>query len=218
MFKKLFFVLFLLNFYNFIFAEPVIRIVRVKYQGGGDWYNDRTIIPNMLNKFEKETGIKTGEEALVTLESYNIYSYPILFATGHGRIIFDETEIKNLRNYLLNGGFFYVDDDYGMEPYFRDAIKTLFPDKELVELPHNHILFNIFYKFPDGAPKIHDHYEDLPSKTYAILDGKRIMVLFTYNSNISDGWASPEVHGNPPDIREKAFQMGINIILYALTQ
>lgn len=214
---KIIAIVLLLFSYNTIYSSPEVRIARVKYQGGGDWYNDRTILPNMMNRFERETGIKTGEEGLVTLESYSIFSYPILFATGHGRIIFDEAERKNLRKYLFNGGFFYVDDDYGMDVYFREAVKTLFPERELVELPHDHLIFNILYEFPAGAPRIHDHYPDLPTKTYAILDGERIMLLYTFNSNISDGWASPEVHGNPPHIREKAFQMGMNFLMYALT-
>jgi hypothetical protein len=217
MVKKIIIIFCLLNIYLFAFSQPAVRIARVKYQGGGDWYNDRTILPNMMNKFEKETGMKTADEVVVTLDSYNIFSYPILFATGHGRIIFTDQEIKNLRNYLFNGGFFYIDDDYGMDVYFQEAIKTLFPERELVELPDDHILFNIYYDFPDGAPKIHDHYENLPSKTFAILDGERIMLLYTFNSNISDGWASPEVHGNTPEIRENAFRMGTNIIYYALT-
>jgi len=216
--KKNFFWLFLIFvFYNFLFGQNAITIARVQYKGGGDWYNDRTIIPNILKYFTKETGIATGKEEVVQLDSIKLFNYPILFITGHGNIFFTEEEVRNLRQYLLNGGFLYVDDDYGMDKYFRREIVKVFPDREMIELPLNHILFNIKFRFPKGLPKIHEH-EPGPPKCYAILDdNQRITVLYTFNSNISDGWASPDVHNDPAEIREQALKMGVNIILYALT-
>lgn len=218
MVKKIILLIFISSLMVFnSYSENSVTIARVQYKGGGDWYNDRTMLPNMLKRFTKETGIPTGKEVIVTLDSLNFFSYPILFITGHGNIFFDEKEITNLRNYLYNGGFLYVDDDCGLDKFFRREIAKIFPEKELIELPLNHILYNIKYKFPKGTPKIHEHYPG-PPHTFAILDGERIMVLYTYNSNISDGWNSPEVYNDPPEIREKAFQMGVNILLYALTE
>ncbi len=192
----------------------VLKIARVKYRGGGDWYNDPKAIPNMLMEFNKRTKIETdSQQEIVSLEDEKLFNFPFIFLTGHGNITLNEREIKNLREYIEKGGFLYVDDDYGMDEYFRREIKKVFPEEELVEVPYSDDIFHIFYNFANGAPKIHEHYEGAP-RCYGIYKDEVIVVFYTYNTNISDGWV--ETHKDPPEKREEAFRMGVNIILYAL--
>jgi len=191
------------------------KIARVKYYGGGDWYNDPEIIPNISKEIRKRVGIDVDtQQAIVELSSSEIFNYPMLFLTGHGKIVLSEIEIKNLRKYLQNGGFLYIDDDYGLDKYIRKELKKVFPDKNLLEIPFEHPIYHIYYDFPDGLPKIHEHYKG-PPKGYGIFLGERLVVFYTYNTNISDGWT--DRHNDPPDKREQAIKMGINIILYAIT-
>lgn len=198
----------------FLFMQ--IEIVRLKYSGG-DWYNDPSILPNLAREFTKRTGIEVVPyEKILSFKDLEIFSHPFVFITGHGNIIFDEEEIKNIKKYLENGGFIYVDDDYGMDEYIRREIKKIFPARDLVEVPFEHPIYHIFYEFPQGLPKIHEHYKG-PPKGYGIFIDGRLALFYTYNTNISDGWADPEVHNDPPIKREIAMKMGINILLYALT-
>lgn len=190
------------------------QIVRLKYDGGGDWYNDPDAIPNLAVEIKKRTNIKiVEEEKILTLMDSELKFYPILFMTGHGNIKLSEEEAKNLREYLEEGGFLYVDDDYGMNEAFQREIKKVFPNSELVELPFDHPIYHIFYNFYNGPPQIHKHYEGTP-KGYGLYHQGRMVIYYTYNSNISDGWT--EAHNNPPHKREQAFKMGVNIILYGL--
>jgi len=171
-----------------------------------------------MTEFEKRTGITTKkEEKILSLSDDDIFSYPFLFITGHGRINLTEKEIENLRKYLWNGGFVYADDDYGMDEYIRREILRIFPSNELIELPLEHPIYQIFYDFPKGLPKIHVHYNG-PPHGYGIFLNKRLSLYYTYNTNISDGWANPDVHNDPPQKREQAFRMGVNILYYALTR
>jgi len=197
--------------------NPDFTICRIKYNGGGDWYNDRSIIPNMLKELQKRTKIPCQEEqAVATLEDNRIFYYPFIFMTGHGNVIFSESEIKNLRKYLFNGGFLYIDDDYGMDKAIRREIKKAFPDKKFVKVPFSHPIYNCFYKFPQGLPKIHKH-DGKPPEGWGIFHNGRLILFYTYETNISDGWADPNVHKDPEYKREQAFKMGVNIIYYALT-
>ena len=134
--------------------------------------------------------------------------------TGHGNVFFSETDAENLRNYLISGGFLHIDDNYGMEPYITKELKKVFPDKDLVELPKNHAIFNIEYKFPNGLPKIHEHDGKRP-QAYGLFQENRLILLFTYESDLGDGWEDAEVHNDPADVREKALKMGANIVKYA---
>ncbi len=197
-----------------VYGQNLI-IGRLKYSGGGDWYNDPDAIPNLAKEMNKRTNIKTEEyEKVVSLNDEKLFNYPFLFITGHGNISFSEDEVKRLRVYLMHGGFLYADDDYGMDESFRREIKKVFPENELVELPFEHPIYNLVYKFPSGLPKIHEHYEGAP-KGYGIFYQGRLVVFYTWNTNISDGWT--EAHDNPWAKREEAFKMGINILVYALT-
>lgn len=197
-----------------VYGQNLI-IARLKYSGGGDWYNDPDAIPNLAKEMNKRTNIKTEEyEKVVSLKDEKLFNYPFLFITGHGNISFSEDEVKRLRVYLMHGGFLYADDDYGMDESFRREIKKVFPENELVELPFEHPIYNLIYKFPSGLPKIHEHYEGAP-KGYGIFHQGRLVVFYTWNTNISDGWT--EAHDNPWAKRDEAFKMGINILVYALT-
>jgi hypothetical protein len=196
---------------NFIMA-------RLKYSGGGDWYNDQSADINLLKYLSEHTNIKTKPEfKFVDISTDDIFNYPFLFMTGHGNVVFTEAEAQRLRKYLENGGFLYIDDDYGIDKAIRRELKKVFPDKELQELPNKYGLFNCFYKFPNGTPKIHKHDEKSP-QSFGIFIGKRLAVLYTYESNPSDGWADPEVHNDPPEIREIALQFGVNIVIWSIIQ
>jgi len=191
-------------------------IVRLRYSGG-DWYNDSDIIPNLAVAINTRTELKIPrEEVILSLNDPEIYSYPFLFITGHGKIEFSKTELQNLRNYLWNGGFIYVDDDYGMDEHFREELSKAFPKHKLIQLPADHEIYTIFYELPEGLPKIHEHYKGAP-KGYGLFLKGNLALFYTYNSNISDGWASPSVYRDTEELREKALKMGINIYIYAMT-
>ena len=194
-----------------------LMIARVKYRGGGDWYNDPSAIPNLCRYLKTYTGVDVAEdEAKVSLTDETLFSYPILFLTGHGRILFSEEEIDRLRTYLLRGGFLYADDDYGMDKHFRESMKKVFPDRQLRELPFSHGIYHIHFRFNNGLPKVHEHDEKPPQGFGLFDDEGRLMVFYSYESNISDGWADPEVHNDPPEKREAALKMGSNIMVWAL--
>jgi hypothetical protein len=193
------------------------RIARVKYGGGGDWYNDPNMIPNLCREIRKRTAINVGiEQDVISLDDrFDLFSHPIIFMTGHGNIKLSDEEVKNLGDYLMYGGFLYADDDYGMDSSFRREIKRVFPKNDLVEIPFTHPIYHAHYRFPDGLPKIHEH-DGKPPQGFGIFHGGRLVVFYTYEANISDGWADPHVHGDPQEKREDALRMGINIIAYAL--
>ncbi|MFQ5753689.1 MAG: DUF4159 domain-containing protein [bacterium] len=192
-------------------------LARLKYHGGGDWYNDPSIIPNLLNFMADNTNIDVdNSEFVVEIMDEDLFSYPVIYMTGHGRISFLKEEAARLRLYLTSGGFLYADDDYGMDKSFRKEIKKVFPEQQLVELPFSHPIYHCHFQFPNGLPKIHEH-DGGPPHGYGIFYEGRMVVFYTFNTNISDGWADPNVHGDPPEVRQKAFEMGTNIMVYALT-
>ena len=197
-------------------AQDKFTIARLKYRGGGDWYNDPSAIPNLLKFIGQETLIEVDEdERKVSLLSEDLYSHPLLFMTGHGKIVFSQEEVKRLRHFLTHGGFLYADDDYGMDTFFRAEIKKVFPDKELVELPFSHEIYHSHFDFKSGLPKIHEH-DGEPPRGYGIFHESRLVVFYTYSSNISDGWPESRVHGNPEHVRTMALKMGVNIVVYVL--
>ncbi len=199
-----------------ISAQDKLTIARVKYGGGGDWYNDPSAIPNLLEFINKETGIPVeSEESRIDLTDEKLFSYPILFLTGHGKIRFNEIEARRLREFLTNGGFLYADDDYGMDKYFRAELKKVFAEYDLIELPFSHSIYHIHFDFPNGPPKIHEH-DGGPPHGYGIFHNGRMVVYYTADTNISDGWPDAEIHKDTPEIREAAFKMGTNIILWIL--
>jgi len=199
-------------------AKEKLTIARLRYDGGGDWYNNPSVIPNLLKRISRDTNVETAEkQVVISLKNNKIFDYPFVYVTGHGNINLNNEEIRNLKRYLKKGGFLYIDDDYGMDEHFRQQLKEIYPDKELQELPASHPLFKCFYKFKNGLPKIHKHDGKRPQAFALFNNFGRMILLYTYETNISDGWASPNVHKDPYEIREKALKMGVNIVYYALT-
>ncbi|MBE0551809.1 MAG: DUF4159 domain-containing protein [Ignavibacterium sp.] len=218
--KKTIFLLAILFYSVNIYSqnETGFQIARLKYSGGGDWYNDPSAEVNLLKFVQANTNIKVNAEyKFVDIASDEIFSYPFLFLTGHGNIVLSTDESKRLKTYLENGGFLYIDDDYGMDKAIRREMKKVFPGNDFIEVPFSHKIFNIFYKFENGIPKTHEHDKN-PPQTFGIFLGDRLSVLYTFESNPSDGWADPEVHNDPKDKREEALKFGANIIIYALSK
>lgn len=195
------------------------RIARLKYQGGGDWYNDPSAEVNMMEYLGKNTIIDIDKPLFysVDIASDEIFKYPFLIMTGHGNVDLTNEQAARLRKYCESGGFLFADDDYGMDESFRREIKKVFPDKELKELPFNHKIYNSHYNFPSGLPKIHEH-DQKPAQGFGIysLDG-RLCVYYCYETNITDGWADTQEHQDPPEKRDEAFKIGTNIIVYVLS-
>ena len=193
-------------------------IARVHYSGGGDWYSDPSSIPNLLKYLEANTGISVKlEDIRVNLIDEDAHQHPFLYLTGHGNIRLTDNEIISLRSILTNNGFLHADDNYGMDASFRRELKRVFPNKELVPLPNDHPIFHSYYSFPNGLPKVHEH-DGNPPQALALFDNNRMMVLYTYESDLGDGWEDASVHQDPWPIREAALKMGVNIIYYSLTQ
>lgn len=191
------------------------EIAILKYNGGGDWYSNPTALPNLI-RFCNENIDTEIEPRPQTAEVGNqeIFQYPFLHMTGHGNVFFTQDEADNLRTYLLSGGFLHIDDNYGMEPYLRKELNKVFPDKEFVEIGVDHAIFTAQYEFPNGLPKIHEHDGKRP-QAFGIFHENKLVLLFTYESDLGDGWEDPEVHNDSEQVRLKALQMGANIIHYA---
>ncbi len=199
-------------------SSSAFVIARLKYSGGGDWYNDQSAEVNMLDYLRKNTGMDVRPTfEYVDLATDLIFTYPLLFLTGHGNVSFTDAEARRLRAYLDRGGFLYIDDDYGLDSSIRREMRKVFPDQEFQELPFSHAMYNSFFKFPHGLPKIHEHDNKPPQGLGLFTGDRRLCVFYTMETNPSDGWADPDVHNDPPERREISFQIGTNIIVYALT-
>jgi|TARA_B110000037_G_scaffold67563_1_gene82002 hypothetical protein len=193
-------------------------IARIHYNGGGDWYSDPSSIPNLLNYLDLNTPISVyPNEVKMKLTDDKISQYPYLYLTGHGNISLTEDEIIILRSILSSGGFLHADDNYGMDKSFRREMKRVFPNKDLVPLPNDHLIFNSYYKFENGLPKIHEH-DNKPPQALALFEGERMILLYTYESDLGDGWEDSSVHNDPQPLRESALKMGVNIIYFSLIQ
>ena len=194
------------------------EIALLKYDGGGDWYSNPTALPNLIEFSNQQVGTAISPQPItVETASPELFNYAFVHMTGHGNVFFSEEDAENLRTYLLSGGFLHVDDNYGMAPYFKEAIKTVFPEKELVELNASHPIFNQAFSFPKGLPKIHEH-DGLPPQSFGIFHEDRLMLLFTFESDLGNGWEDPEVHNDPEEVRLKALQMGANILQYVFSK
>ena len=212
--RKLIILLYILGF---AYAQS-LSIARIHYSGGGDWYSDPSSLPNLLTYVDKHTPISVyPEEFKVKLTDENINQYPYLYLTGHGNIRFTNDEVISLRTILMNGGFLHADDNYGMDESFRREIKRVFPNKNLVPLPHDHAIFHSYFSLPNGLPKVHEH-DNQPPQALALFEEDRILLLYTYESDLGDGWEDASVHEDPWPIRESALKMGVNIIYFTMTQ
>ena len=190
------------------------EIALLKYNGGGDWYANPTSLPNLI-KFCNQNINTTIKNKPATVEpgSPDLFSYPYIHATGHGNILFNYSEILNLRNYMLSGGFIHFDDNYGLDEYLRREIKKIFPNSNLVEIPASHPIFQKPYSFPAGIPKIHEHDGKRP-QAFGIFENNRLVLIYTNDCDIGDGWEDAEVNNDPKEVREKALKMGANILNY----
>ena len=210
--------LIIISIFSSILLSQEFQIARIQYGGGGDWYSDPSSLPNLLNYLKENTAmVNASEEIRIKLTDSNAKQYPYLYMTGHGNIRFSENEIIELRSILENGGFLHADDNYGMDKSFRREIKKVFPNKDFIELPHTHPIFNSFYEFENGLPKIHEH-DKKPPQALAIFENQRIVILYTYETDLGDGWEDASVHNNSEEKRELALKMGVNIIYFSLTQ
>lgn len=189
----------------------------LKYKGGGDWYSNPTALPNLI-KFCNDNIDTNINETIETVEvgSTDIFQYPFLHMTGHGNVFFSDEDAENLRLHLISGGFLHIDDNYGMEPYITKELKKVFHNKELRAIPSDHEIFNSAFEFPKGLPKVHEHDGKAP-QAFGIFHEGRLVLLFTFESDLGDGWEDEEVHNDPEDVREKALKMGANIVKYAFT-
>ncbi len=191
------------------------EVAILKYGGGGDWYSNPTALPNLIEFCNKNINTQITEKPqTVEVGDPTIFQYPFLHMTGHGNVFFSDEEAENLQTYLLAGGFLHIDDNYGMYPYLKRELKKVFPDKELEELGSDHPVFSQKFQFPEGLPKIHEHDGKRPQALGIFHEG-RLILLFTYESDLGDGWEDPSVHNDPEEIRLKALKMGANIIAYA---
>lgn len=190
----------------------------LKYNGGGDWYSNPTALPNLIQFCNQTLGTNL-ENDYVTVEvgSPELFNLPFVHMTGHGNVVFNDQEAENLRLYLEGGGFLHIDDNYGMDPYVRVAMKKVFPELEFVEIPFDHPLYHQKYSFPQGVPKIHEH-DGNQAQGFGLFFEGRLVCFYSYESDIGDGWEDESVHNDPPEQRLKALQMGANLIQYAFIQ
>jgi len=207
-------VIFLLFCTVSVFSSAQVKIALLKYSGGGDWYANPTSLPNLVKYCNANMGTNIQAD-IPTIDpgSIDIFNYPFVHMTGHGNVIFSEQEVSNLREYMLAGGFLHIDDNYGLDVFVRPQIKRIFPEYELVEIPFNHPIFHQQYDFPNGLPKIHEH-DAKPPKGYGIVVEGRIVLFYTHECDLGDGWESADVHNDSQETRTKALQMGANIIRY----
>jgi len=195
-------------------GEP-FTIARLKYDGGGDWYSDPSSLPNLLEFLAREAGLETAaEEVVVEADDPRLFHYPYLYMTGHGRVEFSELQAERLRLYLSHGGFMHVDDNYGLDEHFRREIRKVFPGNELVEVPFEHPVYNSLFDYSSGLPKIHEH-DDKPPRGYGIFHEGRLVLFYTWECDLGDGWEDPQVHRDPPEVRRMALEMGANIVIWA---
>lgn len=218
-FSKLLFCLTLLLAAPLVQAQNAqIRIAKLQYDGGGDWYANKTALGNLAAFCNESMGTNIDEEdAVVNVGSPEIFDYSFIYMTGHGNVVFSNQEAQNLRNYLIAGGFLHIDDNYGLDPFVRLEMKKVFPELEFIELPHDHPIYHQKFKFERGIPKIHEHDNKPPQGFGLIYDG-RLVCFYSYESDLGNGWEDQRIHKDPEEVRLKALQMGANILTFAFTQ
>lgn len=194
-----------------------VKIAKLKYGGGGDWYANKTALPNLIRFCNQELGTHLqAEEDVVEVGSSDLFSYPYVYMTGHGNVVFTATESQNLRQYLVGGGFLHIDDNYGMDPFVRLELKKIFPELELVELPFGHPVYHQKFDFPRGLPKIHEH-DGKPAQGFGLIYEGRLVVFYSYECDLGNGWEDARIHNDPEEKRQQALRMGANLISYCFT-
>jgi hypothetical protein len=211
-------IIFFLVFAGAISAQSNLKIAFLKYSGGGDYYANPTSLPNLAKFCNKNLQTNFNKETpYVEVGAPELFDFPFVHMTGHGNVIFSPSEAENLRNYLRGGGFLHIDDNYGMDKFIRDEIKKVFPNNEFVELPVDHPIYKQKYKFPKGLPKIHEH-DDKDPQAFGIIENGRLLCLYTFETDLGDGWEDQSVHNDPNEKRQEALKMGANIIQYAFNR
>lgn len=197
---------------------PSVEIALLKYRGGGDWYANPTSLPNLIEFCNKNLNTNINPDpATVDAGDPQIFNYPFVHMTGHGNVVFDDQEARNLRNYMLAGGFLHIDDNYGLDIYIRPQMKKVFPELDFVELPFSHPIYHQKYDFPNGLPKIHEH-DNKPAQGFGLIWEGRLVCFYSYETDLGDGWEDPEVHNDSPETRLKALRMGANLIQYVFVK
>tara|TARA_B100000945_G_scaffold123203_1_gene97869 strand:- start:554 stop:1222 length:669 start_codon:yes stop_codon:yes gene_type:complete len=200
------------------FSQNSYEIAVLKYNGGGDWYANPTGLKNLIRFCNNNLNMNIQENYdVIEASSQNLFDYPFIYMTGHGNVLFNQSEIRNLRNYLMGGGFLHIDDNYGMDKYIRTEMKKVFPDLEFIEIPNNHDIYHNIYEFPNGLPKIHEH-DNKPAQGLALIYNNKIICFYSYESDLGDGWEDQNIHNNPEYLRQKALRMGANILCYSMNR
>lgn len=212
---SLFLVIFVASFQGY--GQTLTRIAKLKYNGGGDWYANKTALPNLIKFSSVEIGTNLyPEEDIVEVGSRDLFLYPYIYMTGHGNVVFSEAEAANLRKYLIGGGFLHLDDNYGLDKFIRLELKKVFPELELIELPFDHPIYHQKFDFPDGLPKIHEH-DGKPAQGLGLIYEGRLVVFYSFESDLGNGWEDQRIHNDPETKRLEALRMGANILSYCFT-
>lgn len=199
-------------------AQGLLKIAKLKYSGGGDWYANKTALPNLIKFCNQELGMNLApDEDIVEAESTDIFLYPFVYMTGHGNVVFTENDAGNLRKYLIGGGFLHIDDNYGLDKFIRIELKKVFPELELVELPFDHPIYHQKFDFPKGLPKIHEH-DAKPAQGFGLIYEGRLVVFYSFECDLGNGWEDQRIHNDPEEKRQQALRMGANILSYGFTE
>jgi hypothetical protein len=210
---------FLLCFFTVfsVSAQTQIKIAKLKYNGGGDWYANKTALPNLIKFSNQELGMNIyPEEDVVEVGSSDIFLYPYVYMTGHGNVVFSDAEAANLRKYLIGGGFLHIDDNYGLDKFIRLELKKVFPELELIQIPFDHPIYHQKFSFPNGLPKIHEH-DGKPPQGFGLIYQGRLVLFYTYECDLGNGWEDQRIYNDPEEKRQQALKMGANIIAYCFT-
>ena len=215
--KNIILALFLLFGANIFAQQPTVKIAKLKYSGGGDWYANKTSMPNLIKFCNQNLKMNLfPDEDIIEVGDVNIFQYPFIHMTGHGNVVFSDGEVQNLRKYLISGGFLHIDDNYGLNKYIRREMKKVFPELEFVELPFFHPVYQQKYKFTTGLPKVHEH-DGLPPQGFGLIYEGRLVCFYSYECDLGNGWEDQRIHNDPEAKRQLALNMGANLIAYCFT-
>lgn len=216
--KFLFIIVLCCGIHDILIAQPSIKIAKLKYNGGGDWYANKTALPNLIEFCNQNLQMNlVKNEDVVEVGSADLFLYPYVYMTGHGNVVFSNQEAENLRNYLVAGGFLHIDDNYGLDQFIRLEMKKVFPNLDFVELPFDHPIYHQRFKFPQGLPKVHEH-DGKPPQGLALIYEGRLVCFYSYESDLGNGWEDQSIYNDPEHIRQEALKTGANILTFAFTQ
>lgn len=202
----------------FAFGQDQLKIAKLKYNGGGDWYANKTALPNLIKFCNQNLSMRLApDEEVVDVGSSELFLYPYVYMTGHGNVVFSAQEAQNLRNYLIAGGFLHIDDNYGLDQFIKLEMKKVFPELEFVELPYDHPIYHQKFDFEKGLPKIHEH-DGKPAQGFGLIYKGKLVCFYSYECDLGNGWEDQSIYNDPEELRQKALQMGANIISFAFTQ